>query len=65
MLAAAADYVHSGARTVAETAHQYTDADDGKSVRVPRKGPTPCSYICVQQSRNGSKLAVQLQHIHP
>jgi hypothetical protein len=63
VLAAAADYVHSGARTVANTAHQYTDADDGKSVSVTRKGPTPSSYITVQRSRNGSKLAVQLQHI--
>ena len=41
VLAAAADYLHSGARSVAETAHQYTDADDGKSVSVVQKGPKP------------------------
>lgn len=60
VLAAAADYVHSGARSVAETAHQYTDADDGKLVSVMHECPEPLSHICAA-IHLGSKSAAQPQ----
>ncbi len=42
MLAAAADYLHSGARSVADTAHQYTGADDVNTNKVFPSSPGSC-----------------------